>query len=109
MPHLDALPIHSEINVLIGAPKHDRRLSDKILAAFSHATAEGAPAGAALLHRALEEAERDIDGGGINGARAGRCFRPTSGSNLPKPETHSSATSMPRHPTPQRSSAVASK
>ncbi len=64
MPQLDALPIHSEINVSIGSPKHDRRLSDKILAAFSHATAEGAPAVAALLHRALEEAERDLDGAG---------------------------------------------
>ena len=64
MPKLDALPINSEIIVSIGTPKHDRRLSDKILAAFSHAIAEGAPAVAALLRCALEEAERDLDGGG---------------------------------------------
>ncbi len=71
MPHLDALPIHSEINVSIGTPKRDRRLSDKILAAFSHAAAEGAPAVAALLLRALEEAERDIDGAGNQRRRGG--------------------------------------
>jgi hypothetical protein len=71
MPQLDTLPIQSEINVSIGAPKHDRRLSDKILAAFSHATAEGAPAVAALLHRALEEAERDLDGAGNQRRRGG--------------------------------------
>jgi hypothetical protein len=59
MPNYDALPVDSEIIVSIGTPKHDRRLSDKILAAFSHAYAEGAPAGAAILRRALEEAERD--------------------------------------------------
>ena len=59
MPKLNALPVDSEIVVSIGTPKHDRRLSDKILAAFSHATAEGAPAVAAVLRRALEEAERD--------------------------------------------------
>ena len=64
MPRLDALPVDSEIIVSIGTPKHDRRLSDKILAAFSHATAEGAPAVAALLRRALEEAERDFEGAG---------------------------------------------
>lgn len=60
MPKLNALPVDSEIVVSIGTPKHDRRLSDKILAAFSHATAEGAPAVAAVLRRALEEAERDL-------------------------------------------------
>ncbi len=60
MPIFDALPVDSEIVVSIGTPKHDRRLSDKILAAFSHATAEGAPAVAAVLRRALEEAERDL-------------------------------------------------
>ncbi len=71
MPNLDALPIKSEIIVSIGTPKHDRRLSDKILAAFSHATAEGAPAVAAILHRALEEAERDLDGAGNQRRRGG--------------------------------------
>ncbi len=64
MPPFDALPVETEIVVSIGTPKHDRRLSDKILAAFSHATAEGAPAVAALLRRALEEAERDLEGTG---------------------------------------------
>ncbi len=59
MPSFDALPVDSEIVVSIGTPKHDRRLSDKILAAFSHATAEGATAVASVLRRALEEAERD--------------------------------------------------
>ncbi len=60
MPHFDALPVDSEIIVSIGTPKHDRRLSDKILAAFSHATAEGATAVAGILRRALEEAERGL-------------------------------------------------
>ena len=64
MPSFDALPVDSEIVVSIGTPKHDRRLSDKILAAFSHATSEGAPAVAAVLRRALEEAERDLEGAG---------------------------------------------
>ncbi len=64
MPTFDALPVDSEIVISIGTPKHDRRLSDKILAAFSHATAEGAPAVAAVLRRALEEAERDLNGPG---------------------------------------------
>ena len=64
MPRIDALPVDSEIIVSIGTPKHDRRLSDKILAAFSHAYAEGAPAVAAILRRALEEAERDTEGAG---------------------------------------------
>ncbi len=64
MPSFDALPVDSEIVVSIGTPKYDRRLSDKILAAFSHATAEGAPAVAAVLRRALEEAERDLEGAG---------------------------------------------
>jgi hypothetical protein len=64
MPHFDALPVDSEIIVSIGTPKHDRRLSDKILAAFCYAIAEGAPAVAAVLRRALEEAERDVTGDG---------------------------------------------
>ena len=70
MPNFAALPLDSEIVVSIGTPKHDRRLSDKILAAFSHATAEGAPAVAAVLRRALEEAERDLNGPG-RGRRLG--------------------------------------
>ncbi len=60
MAPLDALPLESEIVVSIGTPKHDRRLSDKILAAFGHAYAEGAVGVAAVLRRALEEAERDL-------------------------------------------------
>ncbi len=54
-PH--ALAPHSEIVVSTGTPKHDRCLSDKILAAFGHAYAEGALGVAAVLRRALEEAE----------------------------------------------------
>ncbi len=57
MRSLHALAPHSEIVVSTGAPKHDRRLSDKILAAFGHAYAEGALSVAAVLRRALEEAE----------------------------------------------------
>ena len=59
MPRFNALPVDSEIIVSIGTPKYDRRLSDKILAAFSHAYAEGETAVAAILRRALEEAERN--------------------------------------------------
>ena len=57
MRPLHALAPHSEIVVSTGTPKHDRRLSDKILAAFGHAYAEGALGVAAVLRRALEEAE----------------------------------------------------
>ena len=71
MPNFAALPVDSEIVVSIGTPKYDRRLSDKILAAFSHATAEGAPAVAAVLRRALEEAERDLEGAGQGRRRGG--------------------------------------
>ncbi len=101
MPSLDALPVDSEIIVSIGTPKHDRRLSDKILAAFSHATAEGAPAVAALLRRALEEAERDLEDGGHLRRRGGALiqadlwvefveardsFRRSSGAEAPDPK-----------------------
>ena len=65
-PH-HALAPHSEIVVSTGTPRHDRRLSDKILAAFGHAYAEGALGVAAVLRRALEEAE-----GALNGALAER-------------------------------------
>jgi hypothetical protein len=61
MSSFNALPVESEIIVSIGTPQYDRRLSDKILAAFSHAYAEGATAVAAILRRALEEAERDME------------------------------------------------
>jgi hypothetical protein len=62
MRPLHALAPHSEIVVSTGTPKHDRRLSDKILAAFGHAYAEGALGVAAVLRRALEEAERPLHG-----------------------------------------------
>ncbi len=56
MRPFNALAPHSEIVVSTGTPKHDRRLSDKILAAFGHAYAEGALGVAAVLRRALEGA-----------------------------------------------------
>ncbi len=62
MRPLQALAPHSEIGVSTGTPKHDRRLSDKILAAFGHAYAEGALGVAAVLRRALEEAEGVLHG-----------------------------------------------
>ncbi len=67
MQPLDTLPLESNIVVSTGTPKHDRRLSDKILAAFGHAYAEGALGVAAVLRRALEEAE-----GALHGAPAER-------------------------------------
>ncbi len=57
MSPLDSLPLESDIVVNVGSPKHDRRLSDKVLAAFNHAYGEGALGVAAVLRRALEEAE----------------------------------------------------
>ena len=51
------LPLVSEILVAHPAPKHDRRLSDKILAAFAHAYEVGELGIAATLRRALEESE----------------------------------------------------
>lgn len=51
------LPLLSEILVVRPAPKYDRRLSDKILAAFSHAYEIGERGVALTLRRALEEAE----------------------------------------------------
>ncbi len=62
MRPFDALAPHSEIVVSTGTPKHDRRLSDKILAAFGHAYAEGVLGVAAVLRRALEEAEGALHG-----------------------------------------------
>ncbi len=58
MRPLHALAPHSEIVVSTGTPKHDRCLSDKILAAFGHAYAEGALGVAAVLRRALEATQR---------------------------------------------------
>ncbi len=52
------LPLLSDILVANPAPKYDRRLSDKILAAFAHAYEVGESGVAARLHRALEEAEQ---------------------------------------------------
>ncbi len=57
-------PAESEILASNGASKYDRRLSDKILSAFGHAYAEGALGVAAVLRRALEEAERSGRGAG---------------------------------------------
>ena len=51
------LPLLSEILVARPAPKYDRRLSDKIMAAFAHAYEVGELGIAATLRRALEEAE----------------------------------------------------
>jgi hypothetical protein len=62
MQTLDTLPLESNIVVSTGTPKHDRRLSDKILAAFGHAYAEGAIGVAAVLRRALEEAQGTLHG-----------------------------------------------
>ncbi len=62
MRPFQALAPHSEIVVSTGTPKHDRRLSDKILAAFGYAYAEGALGVAAVLRRALEEAEGVLHG-----------------------------------------------
>ena len=56
------LPLLSEILVARPVPKYDRRLSDKILAAFAHAYEVGEVGIAATLRRALEETElRDCE------------------------------------------------
>ncbi len=47
----------SEIILSIGQPARDRRLTDKILGAFSHAYASGEIGVAGTLRRALEEVE----------------------------------------------------
>ncbi len=62
MSPLSSLPLESDIVVTVGTPKHDRRLSDKILSAFNHAYGEGALGVAAVLRRALEEAEGTCHG-----------------------------------------------
>ena len=59
MRHTIALPLVSDILVAHPAPKYDRRLSDKILAAFAHAYEVGERGVAARLRRALEEAEQN--------------------------------------------------
>ena len=56
------LPLISEILIVHPGPKHDRRLSDKVLAAFSHAYEVGERAVAFRLRRILE----DIEQGGID-------------------------------------------
>lgn len=53
-----ALPLPSEILVSLPPSKYDRRLTDKILAAFAHAYEAGELGIAGMLRRALEEAER---------------------------------------------------
>lgn len=58
MRHSIVLPLLSDILVASPAPKYDRRLSDKILAAFAHAYEAGERSVAARLRRALEEAEQ---------------------------------------------------
>ena len=63
------LPLESKILVTIGPPKYDRCLSDKILAAFNHAYAEGETGVAAVLRQALEEAERAFHLGAGNRQR----------------------------------------
>lgn len=60
MKHMKDLPVVSDIVVTIGAPKYDRRLSDKILAAFNHAYAVNELGVAATLRRALEDAEQSL-------------------------------------------------
>jgi hypothetical protein len=60
MKHMKDLPVVSDIVVAIGAPKHDRRLSDKILAAFNHAYAVNELGVAGTLRRALEDAEQSF-------------------------------------------------
>jgi len=52
----NSLAPESEIVLSIGQPARDRRLTDKILGAFSHAYASDEIAVAATLRRALEEA-----------------------------------------------------
>lgn len=52
------LPLPSDILVAHPQPKYDRRLSDKILAAYAHAYEIGERAIAARLRVALEEAVR---------------------------------------------------
>lgn len=58
------LPLISDIVVSVGRPKYDRRLTDKILAAYTHAYAANEVAVAGLLRRALEIAEQVADSPG---------------------------------------------
>jgi hypothetical protein len=62
MTQIKVLPIESEIKVEFGLPPYDRRLTDKILAAFNHAYASGERGVAAVLRRALKEAIRAAEG-----------------------------------------------
>jgi hypothetical protein len=56
MTRTKVLSIESEIRVAYGAPSYDRRLTDRILAAFNHAYATGERGVAAVLRRALKDA-----------------------------------------------------
>jgi hypothetical protein len=62
------LPLISDILVVHPGPKYDRRLSDKILAAFSHAYEVGERGMALQLRRVLEDAEHAA---AANGERRG--------------------------------------
>ena len=62
MRHAVTLPIASEILVAAPCAPYDRRLSDKILAAFAHAYEVGEVAVAATLRRVLEDAEQRTGG-----------------------------------------------
>jgi len=63
------LPLISDILVVHPGPKYDRRLSDKILAAFSHAYEVGERGLALQLRRVLEDAENAA--AAANGDRRG--------------------------------------
>jgi len=65
------LPLPSDILVAHPTPKYDRRLSDKILAAYAHAYEIGERAIAARLRVALEEAVRAADSAGHGIRRTG--------------------------------------
>jgi len=60
------LPLASDIVVSVGRAGYDRRLTDKILSAYTHAYAANEIAVAGLLRQALEFAERA--GGAPDGA-----------------------------------------
>lgn len=64
------LPVTSGIVLSVPEPRYDRRLADKVLAAFAHAYEVRAFAAAALLRRVLEEAERAGPGGAGERRRA---------------------------------------
>lgn len=57
-----ALPLACDIDLQNAQPAYDRRLSDKILAAFAHAYEAGELGVAAALRQALEQAEAGRSG-----------------------------------------------